>query len=346
MEKKRFIFKEDFLLEKEGVCKEQNLLLPYRLVNRGFSANALDSSDLAMLVKKLNFFDNFGNTRVIRKKETKEKTVSLRKEDVVIIDCRFDYEFKGGSIKESINISDPRVIEHIFIKNKRFFQLKDFRLFFTKIKGKSVTIETFEILKREFVGCSKFGFDFSFRLKQKVDFKHLSKFLKAKKTHNKKQKKGFSDPYIYITEAKKKAIRKRLKSFLSSDKGLLEKKENYRENFLKKKLKKSLQELVIIFYCEFSSKRAPSLYGHLRNLDRLANMKSYPSLFYPNIYLLDGGYSKFVKNNDKFCVGKKNKYRRMLDKRDRGTFFKRNEELREIWAGISNNRKTKKGIFS
>ena len=34
---------------------------------------------------------------------------------------------------------------------------------------------------------------------------------------------------------------------------------------------------------------------HLRNVDRQANMETYPSLFYPEVYLLDGGYKAFFE---------------------------------------------------
>ncbi|XP_075072017.1 uncharacterized protein LOC142160869 isoform X3 [Mixophyes fleayi] len=48
---------------------------------------------------------------------------------------------------------------------------------------------------------------------------------------------------------------------------------------------------VLIFHCEFSSERAPKLCRLLRNLDRQANI--YPHLYYPELYLLKGGYKEF-----------------------------------------------------
>ncbi|KAI7790480.1 cell division cycle 25 homolog d isoform X2 [Triplophysa rosa] len=48
---------------------------------------------------------------------------------------------------------------------------------------------------------------------------------------------------------------------------------------------------LIVFHCEFSSKRGPHLCQYLRRLDRSLNV--YPNLHYPELYLLLGGYKHF-----------------------------------------------------
>jgi len=58
---------------------------------------------------------------------------------------------------------------------------------------------------------------------------------------------------------------------------------------------------VVVFYCEFSSKRGPTTLRYLRELDRKANLESYPRLDYPNLYLLDGGYKKFYEFSSLYC---------------------------------------------
>ncbi|XP_071987087.1 M-phase inducer phosphatase 1-like [Engystomops pustulosus] len=56
---------------------------------------------------------------------------------------------------------------------------------------------------------------------------------------------------------------------------------------------------VVIFHCEFSSERAPKLCRILRNLDRKANL--YPHLYYPELYLLKGGYKEFYETLKHLC---------------------------------------------
>ncbi|CAH8432103.1 unnamed protein product [Schistosoma bovis] len=58
---------------------------------------------------------------------------------------------------------------------------------------------------------------------------------------------------------------------------------------------------IFILYCEFSTKRAPQLFYLLRNHDRALHFTSYPSLKYPFVYILHGGYSTFYKNYPYLC---------------------------------------------
>lgn len=53
------------------------------------------------------------------------------------------------------------------------------------------------------------------------------------------------------------------------------------------------QRTMLIFHCEFSEKRAPFLYRCLRDTDRRCNVDVYPRLFFPEIYVMEGGYCAF-----------------------------------------------------
>ncbi|EFA82621.1 tyrosine phosphatase [Heterostelium album PN500] len=57
---------------------------------------------------------------------------------------------------------------------------------------------------------------------------------------------------------------------------------------------------IIIFHCEFSSKRAPDCYSLFRDIDRKSNC--YPNVHYPEIYLLNGGYKKFFETFPEKCT--------------------------------------------
>ena len=51
------------------------------------------------------------------------------------------------------------------------------------------------------------------------------------------------------------------------------------------------QGTIFIFHCEFSERRAPILYKSLREKDRDINIEIYPKLYFPEIYIMQGGFS-------------------------------------------------------
>ncbi len=63
----------------------------------------------------------------------------------------------------------------------------------------------------------------------------------------------------------------------------------------------SNKKIVVIFHCEFSSERGPSMLRFLRNQDRAINRDAYPKLFYPELYLLEGGYKAFYESHRELC---------------------------------------------
>lgn len=68
---------------------------------------------------------------------------------------------------------------------------------------------------------------------------------------------------------------------------------------------------VVIFHCEFSSKRGPKMCRYVRKTDRTMNKQNYPKLFYPEIYILHGGYKDFYPKFPGLCVPQN--YTLMLD---------------------------------
>lgn len=58
---------------------------------------------------------------------------------------------------------------------------------------------------------------------------------------------------------------------------------------------------LLIFHCEYSAHRAPIMARHVRQQDRTTNVEQYPKLSYPEVYILDGGYSAFFTEHQSRC---------------------------------------------
>ena len=65
------------------------------------------------------------------------------------------------------------------------------------------------------------------------------------------------------------------------------------------------QNSAFILYCDFSGERAPRMWRHVRNLDRRDHVMDYPSLSFPHMYVLRGGYAGFVSKAEQqgWCTG-------------------------------------------
>ncbi|KAJ7326607.1 hypothetical protein JRQ81_016366 [Phrynocephalus forsythii] len=61
----------------------------------------------------------------------------------------------------------------------------------------------------------------------------------------------------------------------------------------------STKRVIVIFHCEFSSERGPRMCRFVREKDRACN--DYPSLHYPELYVLKGGYKEFFPQYQVHC---------------------------------------------
>ncbi|KAJ3041900.1 cell division cycle- protein [Rhizophlyctis rosea] len=75
---------------------------------------------------------------------------------------------------------------------------------------------------------------------------------------------------------------------------------------------KNGKRVVVVFHCEFSSHRAPTMASYMRSRDRAENMERYPALYYPEIYVLKGGYKQFYAGHKNRCEPQQ--YIEMADK--------------------------------
>ena len=75
------------------------------------------------------------------------------------------------------------------------------------------------------------------------------------------------------------------------------------EHAIEKFFKEKIHDMntCILFHCEFSSHRAPKMMREVRNLDRKLHEESYPQLYYPQLYLIKGGYKEFFKTFVENC---------------------------------------------
>ncbi|KAG0140574.1 hypothetical protein CROQUDRAFT_53009 [Cronartium quercuum f. sp. fusiforme G11] len=64
-----------------------------------------------------------------------------------------------------------------------------------------------------------------------------------------------------------------------------------------------MKKVVLVFHCEYSAMRAPTIAKHLREKDRHLNMPHYPALHYPEVYILEGGYAKYHAHSPHHCDG-------------------------------------------
>ena len=62
------------------------------------------------------------------------------------------------------------------------------------------------------------------------------------------------------------------------------------------------QHVAIIFHCEYSMDRGPTLCKYLRKLDREAHgLDGYPNLYYPHLFVLERGYRLFFQEFQHLC---------------------------------------------
>eukprot|EP00897_Mesotaenium_endlicherianum_P003068 jgi/Mesen1/278/ME1152409C09492 len=90
------------------------------------------------------------------------------------------------------------------------------------------------------------------------------------------------------------------------------------------------KDMVVVFYCEFSSQRAPKLYRFMRNLDRNKHMQTYPELSFPHMYVLHGGYKAYFEENPGLCFPEA--YVKMSDPRFSTEAKASNTNLKRSWS--------------
>lgn len=114
-------------------------------------------------------------------------------------------------------------------------------------------------------------------------------------------------------------------------------KEGIIEEFIKKPIttEATNKRVVLVFHCEFSSERGPNLLRFLRKMDRDTNKECYPALYYPELYLLEGGYKLFYQDCKEHCEPQS--YKPMLHK-DHANDYRHFRAKSKSWAGEKGGR--------
>lgn len=92
----------------------------------------------------------------------------------------------------------------------------------------------------------------------------------------------------------------------------------------------SFKPPILIFHCEFSQKRGPRALRTLRSLDRAINQANWPSLCYPEVYILENGYKNFHSKYPGYC-DPINQYIRMVDKAYKNFYVEAKMNDRKVW---------------
>ncbi|KAJ9480965.1 hypothetical protein VN97_g12548 [Penicillium thymicola] len=75
-----------------------------------------------------------------------------------------------------------------------------------------------------------------------------------------------------------------------------------KENLVEEFFKAPKSRTALVLHCKHSTYRAPIMARYLRHQDRAINVDTYSNLTYPDMYILNGGYSSFFACNHKLCL--------------------------------------------
>lgn len=90
---------------------------------------------------------------------------------------------------------------------------------------------------------------------------------------------------------------------------------------------------LVILYCEYSEKRSKEMIKYMHQIDRdVYNKCKYPHLSYPELYLLQGGYHKFIKSKLEYCCPQC--YVPMNSEQHKNEKDKYCQELRRSWKKL------------
>ncbi|CAH8506353.1 unnamed protein product [Schistosoma bovis] len=206
---------------------------------------------------------------------------SKRNINYVIVDCRFPYEYEGGHIKGAINIfTHSDLVQEIFnrVPAQRPPGTSGPPRFLGEDLARRLATTQREPLSApcELISDDEDEDEFPENTTSEISDSDLAyandEVILEKNIHSDSPK---SEPDL---------------SYVSSGLSNISESSNQDPPF------------VVIFHCEFSSQRAPALAAFLRSVDRVSNYHRYPFLYFPEIYIMKGGYSAFYRKFPHLCT--------------------------------------------
>lgn len=209
------------------------------------------------------------------------------KAKLIVVDCRYHYEYDHGHIKSAINISSPAAIQYLFGEAREYMFRERFIDSLLGMEGRRINVEELRRLVQEFdkEDANKPGLaqieswysshepvslcerDDGFMLEEKlpqtaldeksIDRNSTCSDIRSDKTYEKVSTEGPTGPRDCIP--------------------------------------------VLVFHCEFSKERGPDMWRLVRRQDRQMS-NSYPSLDFEQSYVLRDGFEKFVEDHGEECV--------------------------------------------
>lgn len=316
-----------------NACSFDDHMLPYEVCEKNARVDCLYDFVLSLLLSFLKYVDASAQAKIAKVYETRfdiqteekytafysqiqDNSLSLTAENFILIDCRFKYEFEGGHIAGAMNINDPNVIKLLFFDNEELLGDLRFLKFFKEFAGKTIDLALALQLTANFKTSQSTRFDLPsgqslFQNKSEPEVEHISDPARTfcSESHSQSNRREYCfDDSLSLFNPKKKSI-------------------------------------VIVFYCEYSSQRAPEMWRFLRSTDRAVNQ--YPYLHYNNIYLLKDGYHNFVKEFPDCCnsIRPDQLYIKMWDKRYSEDLNEDMRRLNENWERCTRKRKKKHSEF-
>lgn len=250
----------------------------------------------------------------ISSENLKEK-LQNHEQNLVLIDCREPYEFKGGHIKGALSLQISELESVLFSKGRSVKSSHEFKQILLDKKSAKSCLNVKQRAKSAEIApaSSKKSLKDLMRHTFSLDGSpHPSPLDRSQRACSSQANLRRAPP----PPSSRCFLKNKLSNDWFSPVSFGKSHDSVFENLFKFKAMnrnildslESAPSITIVLYCEFSSVRAPCVFDRVREKDRSVNR--YPNLSYKDLFVLQGGYAAFVKKYEELCVShdSKSKY--------------------------------------